>query len=322
MMRKAAFMLALALLSAPVLCGASPAPETAAANKILVVVNDEVLTQSDLDFALNQISEELKREYSGAELAAKIEEARKEYLNQMIEDKLILQQAKKLGVIVDDSEVEEQFKQVKSKFPSEDIFYAEVQKAGISTEVLKKRYRENIMMGKLVSHEVKDKVVVTPSEIDDYYKKHSAELKAPEAVRIRSIMLRFGGEQSEDAVKQKSYDILKLIKEGRDFGELAKLYSEGLRSDEGGDFGFVERGQMRDDFDKVIFSMKEGEVSEPLRADTGYFIFKAEQKRDARALTIQEAHDGIENIIYREKAQQRYKDWIAKLKRDAFIQIK
>jgi peptidyl-prolyl cis-trans isomerase SurA len=324
MIRKAVFMLALALLSAPAFCGASPASDAtaAAANKILVVVNDEVLTQADLDFALNQISEELKSEYSGAELAAKIEEARKDYLNQMIEDKLILQQAKKLGVIVDDSEVEEQFKQIKSKFPSEDIFYSEVQKAGISTEVLKKRYRENIMMGKLVSHEVKEKVVVTPSEIDEYYKKHSEELKAPEAVRVRSIMLRFEGEKSEEAVKQKSYDILKLIKEGRDFGELAKLYSQGLKSDEGGDFGFVERGQMREDFDKVIFSMKEGEVSEPLRTDTGYFIFKTEQKRDARTLTLQEAHDDIENIIYREKAQQRYKDWIAKLKRDAFIQIK
>jgi peptidyl-prolyl cis-trans isomerase SurA len=322
MMRAAAFILVLACFFVPASCHASPESGPAVANKILVVVNDEVLTQADLDIALNQISEELKSEYSGAELAAKIEESRKEYLKQMIEDKLILQEAKKLGVVVDDSEVEEQFKEIKSKFPSDDVFYQEVQKAGISTEVLKKRYRENIMMGKLVSHEVREKVVVTPSEIDDYYKKHSGELKAPEAVRIRSIMLRFDGEQSESSVKQKADDILKLVKEGRDFGELAKLYSQGLKSEEGGDFGFVERGQMREDFDKVIFDLKEGDVSEPVRADTGYFIFKAEEKRDERVRTLKEAHDDIENIIYREKAQQRYTDWIAKLKRDAFIQIK
>jgi peptidyl-prolyl cis-trans isomerase SurA len=322
MTRKAALLIAAGYAAIAVFCNAAPAESAAAANKILAVVNDEVVTQADLDIALNQIMADLNNEYSGAELVAKIEETRRDYLNQMIEDKLILQAAKKLGVIVDDSEVEEQFKEVKSKFPSADIFYSEVQKAGISTEVLKKRYRENIMMGKLVSHEVKDKVVVTPSEIDDYYKKHSEELKAPEAVHIKSIMLRFEDQAGEPAVKQKADDIIRLIKEGRDFGELAKLYSQGLKSEEGGDFGFVEKGQMREDFDKIIFSMKEGEVSEPIKADTGYFIFKIEEKRDTRMRTLSEAHDGIENIIYREKAQRRYKDWMAKLKRDAFIQIK
>lgn len=322
MTRKATLLITAACAAIAVFCNTASAGSGTAANKILAVVNDEVVTQADLDIALNQITADLNNEYSGAELAAKIEEARRDYLNQMIEDKLILQKAKKLGVTVDDSEVEEQFKEVKSKFPSDDIFYSEVQKAGISTEVLKKRYRENIMMGKLVSHEVKDKVVVTPSEIDDYYKKHSGELKAPEAVHVRSIMLRFEDQAGEPAVKQKADDMIRLMKEGRDFGELAKLYSQGLKSEEGGDFGFVEKGQMREDFDKIIFGMKSGEVSEPIRADTGYFIFKIEEKRDARILTLSEAHDGIENIIYREKAQQRYQDWMAKLKRDAFIQIK
>ncbi|MDD5424387.1 MAG: peptidylprolyl isomerase [Candidatus Omnitrophica bacterium] len=322
MTRSAALFIAAGYTALAVFCGAASAESVGAANKILAVVNDEVLTQADLDIALGQIKADLENEYSGAELAAKVEAARKDYLSQMIEDKLILQEAKKMGVLVDDAEVEEQFKQIKSKFPSDDVFYSEVQKAGISTEVLKKRYRENIMMGKLVSHEVREKVVVTPSEIDDYFKKHSEEFKAPEAVHVRVIMLRFDDKSGPPEVKQKADDIMKLIKEGRDFGELATLYSQGLKSEEGGDFGFVEKGQMREDFDKVIFAMKAGEVSDPVKADTGYFIFKVEEKRDARTRTLSEARDDIENIIYREKAQQRYLDWMAKLKRDAFIQIK
>jgi len=297
-------------------------PRASADNKILVVVNDDVITEEDLNIGLSQMVADLKKEYSGDELKAKVEETRKEYLNQMVEDKLILQEAKRRGVIVDESEIEERFKEVKSKFPSEEVFYSEVQKAGLSTEVLKKRYKDNIMMGRLVSHEVKDKVVVTPFEIEQYYKEHSQELISPEAVHIRTIMLRYDGKDSVALTKQKADDVMRLIQEGRDFGELAKLYSQGIKSEDGGDFGFVEKGQMREDFDNVIFNLKEGEVSAPLKTDTGYFIFKVEEKRQSKPLSLAEARNDIENIIYRQKAQKRYEEWIAKLKRDAFIQIK
>jgi len=291
-------------------------------NKILAVVNDEVVTETDLDVALSSSIDELQKEYSGAELQAKIETARKECLDQIIDDKLILQEAKKRGITAADAEVDERLKEIKSHFPSEDAFYAEVQKSGVSTELLKKRYGENIMMGKLVNHEVRDKVVVIPTEIEDYYKKHAEELKAPDSVHLRTIMLRFSADNTEDAVKQKAEDVVKLAREGRDFGELAKLYSQGGRAEENGDFGFVDRGQMREDFEKVIFTLKPGEVSDPVKADVGYYIFKVEEKRESHVRSLSEARADIENIIFREKAQRRYQEWIAKLKRDAFIQIK
>jgi peptidyl-prolyl cis-trans isomerase SurA len=293
-----------------------------AENKILAVVNDEVVTQTDLDVALSSAIDDLKRDYSGADLQAKIEETRKEFLNQMIEDKLILQEAKKLNITVDDAEIDERLKEVKSRFPSEETFYAEVQKSGVSTDLLKKRYRENIMMSKLVNHEVREKIVVTPTEIENYYKKHADELRAPDSVHLRTIMLRFDDRNTEDLVKQKANDMVKLAREGRDFGELAKIYSQGVKANENGDFGFVEKGQMREDFEKVIFALKPGEVSEPVKTDTGYYIFKVDEKKESYVRSLSEARADIENIIFREKAQKRYQEWIAKLKRDAFIQIK
>lgn len=295
---------------------------TGTGNKILAVVNDEVVTETDLDAALSSSIDELKKEYSGDELKAKTEEMRKELLKQMIEDRLILQEAKKDNITVDDFEVEQRLRDVKSRFPSEDVFYAEVERSGVSTEVLKKRYRENIMMSKLVDHAVRGKVVVTPTEIENYYKKHAEELKAPESVHLRGIVLRFDVESAEDVVKQKADDMVKLAREGRDFSELAKVYSQGAKAQEGGDFGFVEKGQMREDFEKIIFALKPGEVSEPAKTDTGYFIFKVDEKKESYVRPLQEARTDIEDTIYREKAQKRYQDWIEKLKRDAFIQVK
>ncbi|MDD4878893.1 MAG: peptidylprolyl isomerase [Candidatus Omnitrophica bacterium] len=295
---------------------------TGAVNKILAIVNDDVVTETDLDTALGSSIEELKKEFSGDELKEKTEEVRKEFLNQMIEEKLILQEAKKYKIDVDDFEVEQRLKDVKSRFPSEDAFYAEIERSGVSTEVLKKRYKENIMMSKLVNQQVREKIVVTPTEIENYYKKHSEELKAPESAHLFGIVIRFEEGSTEEAVKQKADDVVKLARDGRDFGELAKVYSQGAKAQEGGDFGFVEKGQMREDFEKVIFALKPGEISDPVKTDTGYFIFKVEEKKEGYVLPLQEARPGIEDMIYREKAQKRYQDWIEKLKRDAFIQVK
>ena len=295
---------------------------TGAANKIVAVVNDEVVTETDLDEPFASTIDELKKEYSGDELKAKTEEARKELLTQMIENKLILQEAKKTNIAASDAEVDQRLRDVKSRFPSEDVFYAELEKTGVSTEILKKRYRENIIMGKLVDHEVRGKVVVTPPEIENYYKKHAEELKAPESVHLRGIVLHIDPGSTEDTVKQKADDVVKLARDGRDFGELAKEYSQGAKAQESGDFGFVEKGQMREDFEKVIFVLKPGEVSDPIKTDTGYYIFKVDEKKESYVRPLPDARADIENIIFRDKAQKRYQDWIEKLKRDAFIQVK
>ncbi len=291
-------------------------------DKIIAVVNEDVITQSDLDIALAAAINDLKKDYTGKELDDKIEEARKYFLNQMVEDKLILQEAKRRGVIVDDSEIEEKFNDIKSRFPTESDFETEIERAGITTDILRTRYKEQVMMTKLVSHEVKDKVVVTPAEINAYYDKHSEELKAPESVHIKAIMIRFDEATTEPLAKQKADDIYRLIKEGRDFSDLAKQYSQGPKADLGGDMGFIEKGQMREEFDKVIFNLKTGEVSEPVKTDTGYYIFKIEEKKEGYKRSLAEVRDQIENSIFQEKAQNKYKEWIARLKRDAFIQIK
>ena len=291
-------------------------------DKILVVVNDEVVTQADLDVALTPVVSELKKEFSGDELTAKIEETRNEFLNQMMEDKLILQEAKRRGVVVDESEINERLKDVQMKFPSTGDFNDEIERIGLTMAILRNRYKEQLMMAKLVTHEVKDKVVVTPAEISDYYAKHSEELKSPDSVHLKNIMIRFDEATTESLAKQKADDVCRLIKEGRDFSDLAKQYSQGAKAAEGGDLGFIPKGQMREEFDKVIFTLKPGETSSPIKTDTGYYIFKVEEKKEPYLRPLSEVRDEIENTIFRDKAQKRYNEWIAKLKRDAFIQFK
>ncbi len=291
-------------------------------NKIVAVVNEDVITQADLDVALASLISEYKGRYPADELAMRIEEARREILGQMIEDRLILQEAKRRKVEVDDAEVEERLSNVKNRFPSDDDFDAAIEETGITYEILRNRYKEQIMMSKLVTYEVRERVIVTPSEISDYYAKHANEFMAPQVARLKNIMIRFEEGNTESLVKQKADDIYRLIKEGRDFSDLARQYSQGPRAQEGGDLGYVERGQMRKEFDDAVFNLKVGDISIPIKTEVGYHIFKVEEKEEAHARSLEEIRDDIENLIFQEKAKKRYREWIGRLKRDAFIQIK
>ncbi|MFH0771445.1 MAG: peptidylprolyl isomerase [Candidatus Omnitrophota bacterium] len=289
---------------------------------IAAVVNNDVITQADLDTALKSIMSEFEKKYSGAELKEKMQETRSELLNQMIEDELILQEAKRLGVKVEDSEIEERLGEVKSRFNSARDFETELEKALVSEDMLKKRYKDNIMMSKLVTHEIKENIIVTPVEINEYYEQHSKELESPESARVKTIMLHFDESDTEKLVKQKAEDIMRLISEGRDFSDLAKQYSQGPKAGEGGDMGFIEKGQMREEFDKAIFGLKTGEISSPIKVDTGYYIFKVEELKEGHPYSLEEIRGELENIIFRQKAEEKYKEWMKKLKKDAFIQIK
>ncbi|KPK40387.1 MAG: hypothetical protein AMJ78_07260 [Omnitrophica WOR_2 bacterium SM23_29] len=291
-------------------------------NKIVAVVNEDVITQTDLDVALASVVAEYKQIYSGNELTMRIEEARQEILNQMIEEKLILQEAKKRKVEVADAEVEERLGEVRSRFSTEDDFDFALNESGLTFDTLRNRYKEQIMMHKLVNYEIRERIVVTPSEVTEYYAKHTDEFKAPESVRLKNIVFRFEEGNTESLVRQKADDACRLIKEGRDFSDVARQYSQGGNAQEGGELGFIGKGQMRKEFDEAVFKLEAGEMSSPIKAQEGYYIFKVEEKRESYIRPLSEVSVDVENLIFQEKAKKRYKEWLDRLKRDAFIQIK
>ncbi|KPK42201.1 MAG: hypothetical protein AMJ78_03330 [Omnitrophica WOR_2 bacterium SM23_29] len=289
-------------------------------NKIVAVVNEDVITQADLDIALAAVITEYRQSYSGDELAVKIEEARQEILNQMIEDRLILQEAKRYKIEVDEAEVEERLNDVRSRFSSDSDFDDALNESGITFDILKNRYREQIMMGRLVNYEVREKVVVTPTEISEYYANHTDEFNSQGSAHLKNIVIRFEGDDL--LAKQKVDDIYRLINEGRDFSDVARQYSQGQNAQEGGELGFVEKGQMRKEFDDVVFNLEPGEVSPPIKTETGYYIFKVVEKKGSYLRSLPEVRTYIENLIFQEKAKKRYKEWMDKLRRNAFIQLK
>lgn len=293
-------------------------------NKVVAVVNDEVITQQDVSQLLAVLYAQYANMYKKDELVRKMEELKKTILKQMIEDKLILSRAKELNINVTEEEVNNKLEYVKSGLPSEKDFYELLETQGITIRDLKDRYRDQIMVKKIVDLEVKSRVVVLPSEVTEYYEKHRLEFKqgGKYKYKVSHIMIKAEDEVSFDLAKVEMQDIYNKLKEGQDFSELAKRYSQGPNKDQGGDMGYIEQGEMLEELDNAIFTLKPGEFSEPIRSQMGYHIFKVEDIKDSDYFNLADVQNNIKNMLFQERLKKRLDEWLAELSSKAYISIK
>ncbi len=291
-------------------------------DKIAVVVNNEFITQSEIDRQLEPVYEQYRTIYSGDELAKKLEEARQNIIGQLIDDKLILSEAKKLNIEVDDKDVEERVSEVKKQFNSQAEFEKALEEQGLTLKELRKRYKENIMSRRLIDQKIGSKVLVSPIEINEYYEKHIKEYLQPEEISLSNILLRPKKDVEVEKTLGLAKEILRRIREGGDFANLARKYSEGPNAKEGGLMGYVKKGDLLPEIEAVVFGLKEGETSDVIQTSLGYHIFKVEEKKERKIRELSEVQHKVEEAVFREKVRTRLVGWIEGLKNNAYIAFK
>ncbi|MCX5692188.1 MAG: peptidylprolyl isomerase [Candidatus Omnitrophica bacterium] len=296
--------------------------QAATINKFVAVVNDEVITQQDVDQLLAVLYAQYSQEYKGDELLQKMEQIKKDILNQIIEDKLVLSRAKELGIKVAESEINERLDYIKNGFSSEDDFYKTLETQGVTIANLKDRYRDQIMMKKLVDYEVKSKISVLPSETNDYYEKHKDQFRENDKYRVKNILIKAKDEVSFELARVEMENIYNKLKEGENFDDLAKQYSQGPNAEKGGAMGYIEQGQMLEVLDKAIFKLKPGEFSEPVKSEIGYHVFKTEDIKYGKQASLEDVQKNLQMIIFQDKFKAQVNEWLSNLKKKAYISIK
>jgi len=307
------------LIMFTVLCSHSNAQVV---NKVVAVVNDEVITQQDVNQLLAVMYAQHVQAYTGDELLQKMEELKKDILRRIIEDKLILSRARELRINITEKEILGKLESIKSGFLSEEEFYNTLQTQGITVANLKGRYRDQILMRKIVNLEVRSRVDVVPSEISEYYEKHREELKQDERYRARHIFIKASDDVEFELAKVEITDIHGRLEAGQDFGALARQHSQGPNKERGGDMGYIARNEMLQDLDAAIFSLKSGEFSSPIKTQIGYHIVKVEDIKHSGYLSLDDTKKGIEEMLFKKKLQEKLSDWLAELRASAYISIK
>jgi parvulin-like peptidyl-prolyl isomerase len=230
-------------------------------------------------------------------------------LNQLIEDRLVLHEAPKMGITVSDDELEEVLAAIQRGYPEGG--FEEVIKDEAFLLQWKEQLRQRLLIEKVISRISQVTAPIDEQTMKQYYEQHREEFVVAEQVRVRQIVVK----DRKDAES-----ILRKLKRGDPFDELAKRYSSGPEAEEGGDLGFFGRGEMPEEFD-VAFSLQEGEISDIVQSPYGYHIFQVVTKGGQSALDFAQVKDQIRNVIMREEEEKTFQDWKKTAKKKAHIRV-
>ncbi|MBI4388820.1 MAG: peptidylprolyl isomerase [Nitrospinae bacterium] len=191
-------------------------------------------------------------------------------------------------------------------------------------EQYKNRIRDQILMSKVVSFELRNRIVLSEKEIKEYYLSHQKDFSVNDTVRARHILFIFDPAMSEAQKRAKlklAEQALAEIKGGGDFAQAAKKYSEDVSASSGGDLGLLERGKLAPAFEQAAFKLQPGEVSDIVKTSYGLHIIKIEEFVPGKVKPYSEVKAEIDRILFSQKREKEYKAWMDELRKTAFIEI-
>jgi peptidyl-prolyl cis-trans isomerase SurA len=296
-------------------------------DRVVAVVNDEVITQAELDTFLRPLYEQYSKEYSGAELMKAINEVRQKILSQMIEDKLVYQEAVAQGIEVKDEDAEKEFQTFKSKMDKPEDLDALLEREGLTMKALRERLKKQAMVRQLQDREIRSKVIVSPVEVENFFKNNPDQFKVKERVRVKSLTIKKSEEArakglTDEQAKQKIDLLDQKIKLYRNFDQIVKDFSEDSHAKQEGLGEWIERGAMIESVDDVIFKTPVGQITGVVETPIGYHIFRIEAKEPEKVRTFEEVKEQISGYLFQQKSNAKFRDWMEEIKKAAYISIK
>lgn len=296
------FCLILSLCS--LLFGAFICP-ACAQDGIVAIVNKEVITSKELRDFENFLRLQMSREYDGRELEDKVNSMRPELLDKLIDDRLILQEAHRAGVQVNEEKVKARVRDIVKRYGSEFEFKEELRQQGLVPGDIERKIREQFMTYALIQDRVNSRVEVKPEEVTAYYRQHSDEYNRDEERVFETV-----ASASDEVVRTARHDLVR----GQSLDVVKQRY--GVQTDE----MIAIRGKgLKPQLEKDLFALPENGVSDVILSGDTFYLFRVKQILPARTRTLQEAQDEIYAQLYDQKTVEAMQSWLNGLKAKAYI---
>jgi peptidyl-prolyl cis-trans isomerase SurA len=345
---KKIFLTLTALAFVPTLASAQQTVE-----EIIARVNNQIITKSEYARSKDQLRDEAKQQ--DANNADKLYEAKeKDILRDMIDQQLLLDKGKDLG-ITGDTDLIKQLDSMRKdmKLPDLDALQKEAEKQGISWEDFKQQQKNQIITRKVIQEEVGGHLSISNDDAQAFYDKHKQEMEGPEYIRLSEILVApkpttpavtpaadpntagtdDTAKQANEAAKQaadaealkaaeaKADDLLKQLHDGADFEEVAKKNSDGPSAGDGGALGIFKRGQLAKQLEDTTFGMKAGDFTNVIQTKQGFVILKVVDHQQAGIPPFKDAMPRIQEALYMEKLQPALRAYLTKLREEAYIKL-
>jgi peptidyl-prolyl cis-trans isomerase SurA len=358
-MKKSALVLLTFLLGVPLLVGqqsqaalpsgtvtppaAVPAPAPSQASDMTVVeeiiarVNSSIISRSDLKRSEEQLATEQSK--ADPNIPADSQPQQKDLLRDLIDTQLLSQKADELGISAD-TDVVKRLDELRKQMHAESMEDLEkaAQAQGVSFEEFKQNMKNSILTQRVIQQEVGAHINVTQQEIQAFYDQHKAELQRPEQVRLSEILIStqpqgttgagqaaLPGATSDEVVAQakaKADAIYAQLVKGAKFDELAQKNSGGPTAAQGGDLEYFKRGTLSKQLEDEVFALKAGQFTEPVRTNQGWVILKVTEHQSEGIPPLREVEPQIQERLYMTKMQPALREYLTKLRENAFIDIK
>lgn len=295
-------------------------------DRIVAVVNDDIITFTELNQLFKPYADQIRvRGYTPGKESKMLFKVREDILNQIIDEKLADQEIERYGIVVSKKEIDNTIEHIKkANFSSDEELKEALGKEGLSIEEYRKRIKEQKLRAKLVNIEIKSKIVITKEDIKSYYKDHIDKYIGEEKYHLLNIILkvrRLGGEAEKLGVKKKIDAILIKLKEGERFEVMAGKYSESPSAKDGGDLGLFKIDELSQQLQKIVKGMKAGEFTSVIDTEQGYQIFFVQDVIRFPGKSLEEASPEIQEKLYSEIVNKKYKTWLTELRKRSYIKI-
>jgi peptidyl-prolyl cis-trans isomerase SurA len=295
--------------------------EAKVVEEIVAIVNDDIITLSQCMTEEQNLYRMLSEQLKGDELAKQFASNKKYILDRMIDDLLLLQEAKKKDINVKEQlkMMIEKLKQDNSINSDEELIRAMSQQ-GVDFEAWKKQAEEYLLAQGVVYSELQSSIIVEDSEILNYYKLHPQEFTEPAEYKLRAIFISSEG-RTEAEIEAKKSEVSQKIASGQDFASLASSLSEGPEKQNQGDLGRFKKGELEKSLEQAVESLKIGEVTPWLQVKGGWYVLKLEEKKESRLKSFEEARSETEEKLFSKKRQEKYEEFMKKLREKSYIKI-
>ncbi|MFJ7668883.1 peptidyl-prolyl cis-trans isomerase [Lysinibacillus sp. NPDC097195] len=248
-------------------------------NDYVATVDGEKILQTELDEAL--------RSQYGAEM-----------LNTLIDNKIIELEAKKEDITVSDDAIKAEYAELVESYGGEDALQETLDANGLTEDSVK----DNIRMYLLTKNVIAKSIDISDEELKQYFEENKDDYGQQEQVAASHIFLEDEATAKEVAAK---------LKAGEDFAELAKTYSiDTDTSEDGGDLGYISRGQMDEQFEEAAFALEKGEVSDIVQSAEGYHIIKVTGKVPAEEAVFEDVKDEVYETVLESRINEEYSTWL------------
>lgn len=310
----------LALLLAP----SAWAQQPASVDGIIAIVGDEIITKKDVDRAILPAIELLMSQYSGEpeEYNRRVMSLRRERIEELVARQLILRDFTNTGFNLPESFIEDQVRdRIRMDYYGDRVKLTKtLQEEGMTMEQYRRNIRENIIVRYLREKHVASELIISPYKIEMYYRTNLDKFKMEDQVKMRLIELT-KSKEAPDAANKIASEIVAKLDAGASFGEMASVYSDSAKRNQGGDYGWVERTRsgLRKEITDAAFTLKAGEHSKPIDTPTACYIIQVEEVKPSHVRTLAEVRPEIEKTLTAMEQTRLQENWIKRLKSKAFV---